>query len=98
MIMKQLTNNKHKISKSNKPSLKDKWIYCKECNKGRKLFDESHPICRTCYNAKKLKLSGNKTVDDFIREIQTSYNNQIGKMKFIPYNQYKNVEFIAEGG
>ena len=51
-----------------------------------------------CHKAKKLKLSGNKTIDDFIRYIQTNSSNFLGKMKFSEYRKYKNVELIASGG
>ncbi|GBC06982.1 hypothetical protein RclHR1_07180007 [Rhizophagus clarus] len=52
-----------------------------------------------CYNVKKMlkpKLSGNKVIDDFITYTQINSDN--GKMEFVPYNQFKDIEFIAEGG
>jgi serine/threonine protein kinase len=42
--------------------------------------------------------SGNKIVDDFIRYTQINLTKKAGKMEFVPYNQFKNLEFIAEGG
>ena len=76
-------------------------IYCKECNNKRKRIasSENPQICHVCYKAKNLVQSGNKIIDDFIRHtnvhIATSYAK---KMKFVPYNKFKNVELIAEGG
>jgi hypothetical protein len=79
-----------------------KKIVCSECNKKRVPLDESHQICQVCYKYKSnpiSKLSGNKTIDDFIRYTQTNYiTNREGKMEFVPYEQFKNTEFIAEGG
>src|SRR5436190_7493102 len=78
---------------------------CNECNKRRKTLDETHQICHVCYKYKKskrYKQSGNKVIDDFIRYTQTNYAkktiNDIGGMEFVPYGQFKDVEFIAEGG
>jgi hypothetical protein len=112
--MNQLTNYKHKTDSfiSNdtslsqietilKPKVKRK-IYgkCKECNKRRKPLDQSHKICRICYKMKMktiFKPSGNKIIDDFIRYTQSNYVTKC-KMEFVPYDQFNNIEFIAEGG
>ncbi|RGB29947.1 kinase-like domain-containing protein [Rhizophagus diaphanus] len=68
----------------------------------RKIFDKSHEICRVCYKIKtilKPKQSGNKVIDDFIKYTQSDYAIIEGdKMEFIPYDQFINIEFIAEGG
>ncbi|EXX72738.1 uncharacterized protein OCT59_029236 [Rhizophagus irregularis] len=83
-----------------RPKLKRK-IYkkCNECNKRRKPLNESYKICRTCYKMKSLfKPSGNKIIDDFIRYTQTNLVKEEGKMMFVPYDQFTNIEFIAEGG
>jgi hypothetical protein len=110
--MDQLTNYKHKIDfllTSNDTSLnqptqtivksKYKKKKCNECNKRRETLDKSHQICHICYKMKKIfKPSGNKIIDDFIRYTQTNLIKKEGKMEFVPYEQFKNVEFIAEGG
>src|SRR5436190_14829685 len=108
--MNPLPNNKHKIMpndtsliiptivKSN--SKRKKYKKCNECNRRRKTLDESHQICHVCYKYKTAatyKLSGNKVIDNFIRYTQTNFIKEEGKMKFVPYNQFKDVEFIAEG-
>ena len=107
--MYQLTNYKHKIDFlliSNDTSLtqtivksKYKKKKCNECNKRRKALDENHQICHVCYKMKAIfKPSGNKVIDDFIRYTQINLVKYKGKMEFVPYEQFKNVEFIAEGG
>ncbi len=72
---------------------------CRECNRIRKTnFNEIHQICYPCYKARKLVQSGNKTIDDFIKFTQTNRTISCGKMKFVPYDKFKDLEFIAEGG
>ncbi|UZO15286.1 uncharacterized protein OCT59_006715 [Rhizophagus irregularis] len=73
---------------------------CGECNKIRRTSVENHQICYTCYNAKKKIIPyGNKVIDDFIRYTHTNYpNKKNGKMIFVPYNKFKNIELIGEGG
>ncbi|GBC20650.2 kinase-like domain-containing protein [Rhizophagus irregularis DAOM 181602=DAOM 197198] len=44
------------------------------------------------------KPSGNKIIDDFIRFTQVNFVGKEGKLEFVPYEQFKNIEFIAEGG
>jgi hypothetical protein len=107
--MEQLINNKHKINfllsndtSSIQPTQstvkKCKSKKCNGCKKIRKIL-ESHQICRICYKAKRLlKTSGNKVIDDFIRYTQIKYAKKSGKMEFVPHDQFKDIEFIAEGG
>jgi len=52
-----------------------------------------------------LHKSGNKVVDDFIKYTQIKgYANEVVDdfiytlMEFVPYNQFKYIKFIAEGG
>ncbi|GBB88512.1 hypothetical protein RclHR1_15030001 [Rhizophagus clarus] len=75
---------------------------CKECNKKRKIFDVEYQICYSCHNLKtilKPEQSGNKVIDDFIRYTQINHVAiKEGKMEFVSYDQFKNIEFIAEGG
>src|ERR1043166_10306506 len=108
--MDQLINYKHKIDFliSNDTSLiqqsqtivkKNKRIRCGECNKKRTPLDESHPICHVCCKAiLKQKLSGKKIIDDFIKHTQINYFKTGIRLKFVPHSQFKNIEFIAEGG
>src|ERR1051325_6805050 len=110
--MDQLINYKHKIdflisndASSIQPTqtvTKSKYakrIRCNECNKKRKPSNNSHHICYVCYKTKSIsKPSGIKVIDEFIRHTQINYVKREGKMEFVPYDQFKNVEFIAEGG
>jgi hypothetical protein len=110
--MEQTTNYKCKIDflLSNNTSLiqpsqtivKSKYRkkQCNECNRRRKRLDESHQICHVCYRIKKydVKQSGNKVIDDFIRNTQIRLVKNAGKMEFVPYDQFKDIEFIAQGG
>src|SRR5438477_655363 len=63
---------------------------CKKCGCNRSALSGNHQICKLCYEIK-VSFSGNKVIDDFIRYT-------LGKMEFVPYNRFKNLEFIAEGG
>src|ERR1043166_1120690 len=110
--MDQLINHKHKIdflisndTSSIQPTQtiveKIKRIRCGECKKKRTPLDESHQICHVCYKTKAVfrqKPSGNKVIDDFIKHTQINNVKKNGKMEFVPHDQFKNIEFIAEGG
>jgi hypothetical protein len=43
-------------------------------------------------------LSGNKAVDDFINYTQKYNHLKTGKMEFVSYDQFENIELLAEGG
>ena len=74
-------------------------ISCNECNRKRKIFDESQQVCHVCYKAKTLyKPSGNKVIDDFIKYTLINGNKLFGRMEFVPYDRFKYIKFIAEGG
>src|SRR5436190_1624622 len=76
-------------------------IICNECKSKRRRnpSDENPQICQHCYKAKKLRLSGNKVIDDFIRYTRTNNTGaRAKKMRFFPYDKFQNIEFIAEGG
>src|SRR4051794_23768286 len=45
-----------------------------------------------------IQSSGNEVIDNFIRYTQTKNTKSPGKMEFVPYERFVNVEFIAEGG
>ncbi|RIA98825.1 kinase-like domain-containing protein [Glomus cerebriforme] len=97
-----LLSNNTSLSQPTQTTIKPKRkikILCNECNKKRTTLDDSHQICHVCYKTKTLfKPSGNKVIDDFIRHSQINYVKEDGKMEFVPYDQFKNIEFIAEGG
>ncbi|CAB4436887.1 unnamed protein product [Rhizophagus irregularis] len=74
-------------------------IKCKECKK-RKIIDENHETCQLCYEIIKPNLSGNKVIDDIIRNTRVNFvtGSKYFILEFVPYDQFKNIEFIAEGG
>jgi hypothetical protein len=100
--MEKSTNVKYR-TRSTQNKVKPKYEYekkkCSECNKKRKPSDENHQICHVCCKAKKRIISsGNKVIDDFIRYTQTNYSKGNGKMIFVPYEKFENIELIGEGG
>src|SRR5437016_1357351 len=71
---------------------------CIVCNRRRKVFNKTDQICYQCHKARTIPLSGNNVIDDFIRYTLTNYIKKEGRMEFVPYDRFKNIEFIAEGG
>ena len=109
MNQHQLTNFKHKIDFliSNDTSLSQpiqtivkrniKYIKCNQCKKRRRPSKGDPRIFFTCYRSNNVfKPTGYKTIDDFIKHTQC--NTRFGKMESVPYDQFKDIEFIAEGG
>src|ERR1700722_12859702 len=71
---------------------------CKECHKRRKPSKENQN-CIICYQAKLLyNPSGNEIMDEFIKYTQINFIQEFSRMKFISYNQFKNIEYIKSGG
>src|SRR5687767_12036081 len=66
---------------------------CIRCDNRRKPLRRSHKICKICYKLL-YKSSGNNDVDYFIGNTQTNDGNM---MEFVSYNQFNNIQFIAEG-
>ena len=65
-----------------------------QCNRIRKSLYERHTICKICYKSNTLyKPTGNKTVDDFIRNVQINSTRIVDMMEFVPYDQFKDIEF-----
>ena len=96
--MDQLINSNDIISNDTTQTVAKRRIHCKECKGYRKSSDKNPQICHVCYKAKKLKLSGNKMIDDFIKYTQIKYAKPDGKMVFVSYDKFKNIKLIAEGG
>ncbi len=60
---------------------------------------KNNQICIICYQAKLLyKPSGNKIIDEIIKDTQINFIQESSRMKFIPYNQFENIESIGKGG
>jgi hypothetical protein len=65
----------------------------------KKVFNKIDQICCQCYNkTKKIPLSRNKVIDDFIKFTLTNYLKKEREMEFVLYDRFEDVEFIAEGG
>jgi len=72
---------------------------CPKCNKGR----TTTGWCKPCDN-KTLEeqfgtwTSGNEELDKFIQETQSNANTPFDFMRWIEYDMFTNIEFIAKGG
>src|ERR1044072_2002117 len=71
-------------------------IKCNQCEKSRNLSKKDNMICCTCYRLNNKFKIGYKIIDDFIK--YTQYNARYGNLESVPYDQFKDIEFIAEGG
>ncbi len=72
---------------------------CNKCFKKRRSLKENHQICIICYQANLLyKPSGNKIIDKFINCTQVNFVQESSRMKFIPYDQFKDIKRIGKGG
>jgi hypothetical protein len=94
----------HTISINDKPKIASRhnvlneFTKCNGCNRIRKYLNEFQ-ICKSCYKPMTAFIqSGNKIVDDFIKYTLTNRNEMAGKMEFVPYDRFKDIEFIAKGG
>jgi hypothetical protein len=71
---------------------------CNRFNRKRKHLNEFQ-ICKSCCKPMiEFIPSGNKIVDDFIKYTLTNRNEMAGKLEFVPYDRFKDIEFIVEGG
>ena len=72
---------------------------CEECNQEK----TGYKWCRSC-NAKRFQqnfknwTSGNDDIDKFIQHTQLSANEWREVLEWIPYDRFRNIEFIAKGG
>lgn len=63
-----------------------KGYWCQNCESRR--FKEAFPTWT----------SGNREIDEFIRETQLNSVWWAGYLEWIPYNRFQNIKFIARGG
>jgi hypothetical protein len=63
----------------------------------KKTREWNSSICCLCYKAKTGKLSGNKVIDEFIKSTLSNCHAD-AKLEFVPYDRFKDIEFITEGG
>ena len=89
------TNTNKSLSKSTQKKDKPKYEKCNQCNRRNPL--KSHRICQICYrSALFYRPSGNKIVDDFIRNSQINNGLIVNMMEFVPYDQFKDIDYIAK--
>ncbi|UZO05176.1 uncharacterized protein OCT59_025536 [Rhizophagus irregularis] len=94
--MERTTKNRPKIKSMH--NVLDEFKKCNGCDRKRKYLNEFQ-ICKSCYKPMTAFIpSGNRVVDDFIKYTLTNRNEKAGKMEFIPYDRFKDIEFIAVGG
>ena len=67
---------------------------CKKCSK--ELLQGCLP-CQFKQDFDK-QTSGNKNIDELIRESQISAHDFFGVLEWIPYDKFTNIKFIAKGG
>ena len=60
--------------------------WCQQCNAKR--FQQDFPNWT----------SGNKSIDNFIQEIQLNARNKHEVLEWIPYNRLANIKYLAKGG
>jgi hypothetical protein len=69
---------------------------CNGCNGREDLLEKYFLICDQCYEAiSQFTPSGNEVIDKFIRETCDKTHR---KMEFVHHSEFKDLEFIAEGG
>ena len=92
------TSNNTYLSYPKQFTREPKFKICNECNRKREFLNGSDNICHICYKTKKVFIpSGNKVIDDFIGYTLINHE-RIGKMEFVPYFKFNDIEFVAEGG
>jgi serine/threonine protein kinase len=68
---------------------------CNQCKQRKIKFND---CCDVCYEGKELFIpSGNKVIDDFINYTLAN-STKYGRMMFVPYDNFKNIKLIGEGG
>ncbi|KLL04300.1 MAG: hypothetical protein MRECE_1c133 [Mycoplasmataceae bacterium CE_OT135] len=77
----------------------EKYGLCQECQQ----FNTGENWCQLC-NIKHLKkefenwTSGNSEIDEFIQKYQLAATDKNKFLEWIPYEQFTDIEFLAEGG
>ena len=80
-----------------------KYGLCKECKQPNTCKDILDGWCRLC-NSKHFQqnfknwTSGNSDVDKLIQESQINAKNSRGKLEWIEYDKFENIEYVAKGG
>ncbi|CAB4395315.1 unnamed protein product [Rhizophagus irregularis] len=93
-------NNTNVISSSTREDLLDKFGECAECKRPNTGDDN---WCQSC-NSEHFRSqfdkwrSENENIDKIIRNAQLSAKNSKYVLEWIPYNKFKNVDYVAKGG
>ena len=66
-----------------------------KCNESNQISNEIHYGCKL---KSLFSSSGNKVIDDFIKYTLVNCDKRVGSMDFIPFDRFKDVELIGEGG
>ncbi|CAB5299623.1 unnamed protein product [Rhizophagus irregularis] len=95
---RELTSLNYPTQNTLKPEVKK----CTDCNKEEKFENEMHVIRHPHHKEATVTLSGNKVIDDFIISILSNSANykrrKLVNLEFVPYERFKNIKFVAEGG
>ncbi|RIA85129.1 kinase-like domain-containing protein [Glomus cerebriforme] len=93
------TSKNNYLNTSSKYKLKRNYGLCSDCKRP----NTSHGWCQNC-NSKIFQkdfdkwTSGNKYIDKFIQETQMKAKSKYEVIEWIPYNQIRNIEYLAKGG
>src|SRR5947209_4049334 len=76
---------------------------CQECGQTNSFGDDWSTWCISCNSKHFLDkfsswTSGNEDIDRLIRNTQLTANHYEAVIELIPYNQFEDIKFIAEGG
>jgi hypothetical protein len=92
-------NIKNTLSQYEEQILNEYYELCSDCNRPNTYFD----WCRNC-NSKRFRqdfntwTSGHKLIDNFIQNAQLKARNHEEILEWIPYDHFKNLQFLAKGG
>src|SRR5438094_812463 len=92
-------NIENTLSYCEKQILSQKYGLCSDCSQSK----TNYSWCQNC-NSKRFQLDfnkwtcGNEFVDKFIQNAQLKARNNQEVIEWIPYNQLRNIQYLAQGG
>ncbi|CAG8660050.1 5008_t:CDS:1, partial [Cetraspora pellucida] len=81
------SHRKNKVTKNRNPLIKK----CNKCKRSKLHDNKNAQQCNFC---NQIMLSGNKFIDNWL----TKLNKQKVFIEFIPYEQFKDIIYLSEGG
>src|SRR5581483_451821 len=78
-------------------------ILCPDCNQPYTSSSEFRKWCQNC-NSKRFQqdfnkwTSGNEFIDKFIQDTQLKALDYDQAIEWIPYNRFRNIQYLAQGG